>query len=95
MNNCPNFYQCNAPICPIAVGGGEIFYHFENICRRKGIQADHKFLKTQKKLSKYIKHDTDIGYFDVNMLNKTKRITSKTIGCDPDRPGRKFRGGIK
>ena len=90
--DCSIFQRCSAPVCPLRISGGEIFYANEDICSKRGIQAEHKLLRTQKKLAKYTKRNPNIGYFDVQMLNKIRRVTPKTVGCDPDRPGKKFRG---
>lgn len=91
MEDCPSFTTCCAPICPLCVSGGECWYANEAVCRKRGIQAEHKVLKVQKKLAKYTKQNGDIGYFDMPMLSKMRRITHKTVGCDPDRPGKKFK----
>jgi len=91
--DCSIFQRCSAPVCPLHISGGECWYACEEICGKHGMRGLHKFIKTQKKLAKYTKQNPDIGYFDVQMLNKIRRVTPKTVGCDPDRPGRKFRGG--
>jgi ribosomal protein L39E len=92
MPDCPSFTTCSAPLCPLFSTNGEIWFCDESICHKRGIQAEHKVLKVQKKLAKYTKQNGDIGYFDMAMLGKMRRITHKTVGCDPDRPGKKFRG---
>lgn len=80
---CKYYDSCEAPLCPLDEESLKfgIWYPDEEICHLRKLQK-LDWIKKQKKL---IEMGADPNfYFDVKMLQKIKRVSSKTKGKDPD-----------
>lgn len=86
MVDCSIFNRCSAPICPLCLTGGEIFFADEEICGKRGMAKLFPWIKTQRKLAKKHRESHDTGFFTVEILNKIARVSRTTTGRDPDRP---------
>ncbi len=87
--NCSIFTRCSAPICPLCLNGGEIFFADEPICSKHGMVKLFPWIKTQRKLAKKSEQNHEIGYFTLEMLTKIRKVSRGTAGMNPDTPGRK------
>lgn len=88
---CSTFNRCSAPICPLCLTGGEIFFADEEICGKHGMTKLFPWIKTQRKLAKKSEQNHEIGYFTVESLTKIRKVSRGTAGMNPDTPGKRAR----
>lgn len=85
---CSIFTRCSAPICPLLLTGGEIFFADESVCSKYNMGDKFPFIKVQRKLAKKHQAAHDAGFFTVEILNKITRVSRTTTGRDPDTPSK-------
>jgi len=83
--NCPNFDNCNAPLCPLddtSITKG-IWYPDEDICKSRNFQ-NLDWIRKQKAIVKAeAPHDR---FFTVEMLQAIKQVRRGIEGISPDQP---------
>ncbi|MFC1924913.1 hypothetical protein ACFLXA_06085 [Chloroflexota bacterium] len=81
VNDCKNFEECDAPLCPLEENEYHIWYPNEDICNLRKFQS-LDWIKKQKLIAR--KHGSIEGFFNLKMLNATFQIRRGIIGANPD-----------
>lgn len=80
VEDCPNYENCGASMCPLDKPEKYIFYPDDEICKKH----HSKWIKNQKKIAKKAK---DVNkYFTYEMLKTNCVIGNGIMGLDPDKP---------
>lgn len=90
---CHKFNSCSAPICPFEEGEvlrQSTWYPHEPICTRR---MGSKITRKQRRIAVITGGDQNRGYFNLDML-KTRRVSKKIMGRDPDREKTPVFGGL-
>lgn len=84
-DNCKNFEECNAPLCPLDEESLKycIWYPDEDICNLRRFQT-LDWIKKQKLVAR--KHGSTDGFFNIRMLNTITHIQKGIAGANPDLP---------